>query len=162
MINSNSYNLVTNSIGGSGNVYSNMNDNSNQDSNDNTFKSYSPGNQLFSSYDCGIDIIHTKPHNQNTSEMFSNNDCSKMELRRQKNRESAARSRQKIKDKLNCLEKSLNKLEEQKSELMNEKELLKKEIDTLESNLITFGINHSQKYSDYESICFKEQFRVNN
>lgn len=67
-------------------------------------------------------------------------DLSKTSIRRLKNRESAARSRQKIKNKLSTLEKSMTELEQRKGSLVNEKCLIMHEIDTLEGQMLSLSM----------------------
>ena len=69
-----------------------------------------------------------------------NNEFSKVDIRRLKNRESAARSRQKIKDKLESLEKRVSDLQEIKGTLMNKKFIIMNEIEIIENKLITISL----------------------
>lgn len=83
-----------------------------------------------------------------------------LEVRRQKNRESAARSRQKIKSKLCTLEKSMNQLEEKKESLINEKYLISHEVTRLENQMMAMGFEIQKNMSpssDYSSEDFKEE-----
>lgn len=64
----------------------------------------------------------------------------KTDVRRQKNRESAARCRQKIKGRLTTLEKSLKQQADRKDQLFNEKKLIQQEINNLETELVRRGL----------------------
>lgn len=67
-------------------------------------------------------------------------DNPKVTMRRQKNRESAARSRLKIKNKLDTLENSMRIMENRKATLANEKSILTTEIESLENQMINLSI----------------------
>lgn len=95
--------------------------------------------------------LYSVPNN-----MSPGNDFNKVDIRRLKNRESAARSRQKIKNKLTSLEKSMNNLEERKESLINEKYLIMHEIENLENQMLTLSMDKmnsgmSSPCSDYSS-----------
>lgn len=64
----------------------------------------------------------------------------KVNIRRQKNRESAARSRKRIKEQLETLEVERNFQYEKKEALVNHKALLTKEVEQLESDMIAFSL----------------------
>lgn len=64
----------------------------------------------------------------------------KVNIRRQKNRESAARSRKRIKEQLGTLEIERNFQYEKKEALVNHKALLTKEVEQLESDMIAFSL----------------------
>ncbi|KAF7495588.1 hypothetical protein SSS_02236 [Sarcoptes scabiei] len=73
------------------------------------------------------------------------------QTRRLKNRESAARSRQKIKNLLIELETSMKKLQSKKEALNNERFNIMKEVDELESKMLNAQIKFfKDRYSDEE------------
>lgn len=69
----------------------------------------------------------------------------KLNNRRLKNRESAARSRMRIKNTLTILEKEYQEKEELKEKLMNEKELLRNEVNSLENQMIAMSLSKMDK-----------------
>lgn len=112
---------------------------------------------------CDFRSSNTEISSVASSPSSSNDQFSKMDIRRLKNRESAARSRQKIKDKLAYLEKSKVRLEERNDSLINEKFLLMNEIESLENKVISISLENSiqmkgslSPVSDSDSGCEKE------
>lgn len=71
----------------------------------------------------------------------------KQDVRRMKNRESAARSRMRIKQQLNSLENELNFHKEKNEELQNLKALLTKEVEQLESQMIALSLDKMKSSS---------------
>lgn len=69
------------------------------------------------------------------------NSTEKLNMRRQKNRESAARSRMRIKQQLNSLDKELSFHNEKKGVLLNHKALLTKEVEQLEGQMIALSLD---------------------
>lgn len=106
----------------------------------------SPVNSIFSE-DSAIDMNFSSPESSQNQFRITENipsECSqesddRTQTRRLKNRESAARSRQKIKNRLISLEQSMHQMENKLDALVNERHSHANDLERLETQIIGIG-----------------------
>lgn len=90
--------------------------------------------------DANVNNIYSQESVSSDFSSQNGDDNPKVTIRRQKNRESAARSRMKIRNKLDTLENAMQIMENRKKTLANEKDILITEIESLENQMINLSI----------------------